>query len=148
MSRSISSPASVQAWKIVRTMLNSSGWSALATTAIILRSRSAAVSSGATRGLDLLEPLLGVEELAAVGNVVPQVYGSSGPSSCSRMLGPVRPEAAAVEPDVEQPVVFVVGFFGGGVEQELAVGSSRSRSNLGFERPDLIEPQRGHAIEH
>ena len=42
-------PASIQAWKIVRTRLNSSGWSALATTAIILRSRSAAASSGATR---------------------------------------------------------------------------------------------------
>ena len=66
-------PASVQAWKRVRTMLNNSGWSALATTAIILRSRSAAASSGGDQGLDLLEPLLGVEELAAVGKVVPQV---------------------------------------------------------------------------
>ena len=62
--------------------------------------------------------------------------------------GPVRPEAAAVKPDVEQPIVFVVGFLGGGVEQELAVGFVPLHADLGFERPDLIEPQRGHAVEH
>ena len=59
--------------------------------------------------------------------------------------GPIRPEAAAVEPDVEQPVVFVVRFFRRGVEQELAGRILPLEANLDLQCPDLIEPQRGHA---
>ena len=108
------------------------------------------VGGGVIRGdqiLDLLEPFLGVEELAAVGNMGSQVLIHQ-PQLLQQDAGPVRPEAAAVEPDVEQPVVFVVGFLGRGVEQELAVGFVPLQADFGFERPDLIEPQRGHAFEH
>ena len=95
------------------------------------------VGGGVIRGdqiLDLLEPFLGVEELAPVGNMGPQVLIHQ-PQLLQQDAGPVRPEAAAVEPDVEQPVVFVVGFLGWGVEQELAVGSSRSRRILTSSAP-------------
>ena len=97
-------------------MVNNSGWSALTTTAIILRSRSAAVSSAATRGSELLEPLLVVAELAAVGEVLTEVLIRQ-PEFVEQDRGPVGPEAAAVEADVEQPVVLVVRLFGGRVEQ-------------------------------
>ena len=92
---------------------------------------------GGDQGLDLLEPLLAVEELAAVGEVLPQVLVAPA-RVLEQDAGPVRPEAAAVEPDVEQPVVLVVGLLGGRVEQELAVGSSRSRRIL-TSSADLIQ---------
>ena len=54
-------------------MLNSSGWSALATTAIILRSRSAAASSGATRVLSFWSRSLVSKNLRRSADVLPQV---------------------------------------------------------------------------
>ena len=95
------------------------------------------VGGGVIRGdqiLDLLEPLLGVEELAPLGNMGPQVLIHQ-PQLLQQDACPVCPEAAAVKPDVEQPVVFVVGFLGGGIEQEFAVGSSRSRRILASSAP-------------
>jgi hypothetical protein len=62
--------------------------------------------------------------------------------------GPIGSEAAAVEANVEQPIVIEVGFFRRSIEQEFARGIIPLKANLGFECPDLIEPQRGHAVEH
>ena len=69
------------------------------------------------------------------------------PQFLQQDAGPIRPEAAAVKPDVEQPVVFVVGFFGGGVEQKLAVRFLALQADFDLKRPDLIEPQGGHVTE-
>ena len=66
---------------------------------------------GGDQGLELLEPLLAVEELAAVGEVPPEPLVDQA-ELLEQDRGPVRPEAAAVEADVEQPVVLVVGLFG------------------------------------
>ena len=107
------------------------------------------VASGVVRGdqiLDLLEPVLGVEEFAAVGNVGPQRRVHQ-PQLLQQDAGLVRPEAAAVKPDVEQPIDFVIGFLGRGVEQELARGFRPLQADFDFERSDLIEPQRGHTVQ-
>ena len=53
--------------------------------------------------------------------------------------GPVGPEAAAVQPDVEQPVIVVVGFLGGCVEEKPAFGVVTFQAHLGFQPTDLIE---------
>ena len=96
---------------------------------------------------ELLQPVLGVEELAAFGQVGPQVLVGQ-PQFLEQDAGPIRLETATVEPDVEQPVVFVVGFWGGRVEQELAVGFVAFQTNFCFERPDFIQPQYGDALQH
>ena len=70
------------------------------------------------------------------------------PQLLQQDAGLIRPEAAAVEPDVEQPVVFVVGFLGGAYRRNLPLGSSRSRRILASSAPTSIEPQDGHVVEH
>ena len=89
---------------------------------------------GGDEALELLEPLLVVEELAAVGEVLTEVLAGQ-PQFVEQERCPVRPEAAAVEADVEQPVVLVVGLLGGRVEQEPGRGSSRSRRILASRAP-------------
>jgi hypothetical protein len=84
--------------------------------------------------LELLEPVFGVEELAPVGHMRPQGSDSAGPTPSAGC----RPEAAAIEPDVEQPVVFVVRFFRGGIEQELAGRFVPLDADFGLERPELV----------
>lgn len=98
------------------------------------------------QGLELSQPVLGVKELVTFGQVGPQVLVGQ-PQLVQQDAGPIRLEAAAVEPDVEQPVVFVVRFGGGRVEQEFAVGFVAFQTNFRFERPDFIQPQRGDPIE-
>ena len=95
----------------------------------------------------LVQPVLGVEERAALGQVGPQMLVRQ-PQLVEQDAGPIRLEAATVEPDVEQPVVFLVGFRSGGVEQELAVGFVAFQANFRFERPDFIQPQYGDALQH
>ena len=71
--------------------------------------------------LDFLEPVLGIEEFATVGNVCSQMQIHQ-PQFLKQDAGFVCSETAAVQPNVEQPVIFVVRFFGRCIEQELAVG--------------------------
>ncbi len=121
-------------------MLNSSGWSALDDDGDHLAVEVGGGVVGGDQRLELLEPFLGVEELAAVGEVLPQVLVGQA-ELVQQDRGPVRPEAAAVEADVEQPVVLVVGLLGRGVEQELAGGFVPLDADLGLQGADLIEPE-------
>ena len=93
------------------------------------------VGGGVVRGdqiLDLLEPVLGIEELATVGNVGSQVQVHQ-PQFLKQDAGLVCSEAATVEPNIEQPVIFVVRFLGRCIEQELAFGVFPLDTDFGFE---------------
>lgn len=102
---------------------------------------------GGDQGFELLQPLSGVKELATFGEVGSQVLLGQ-PQFLEQDAGPIRLEAATVEPDVEQPVVFFVGFCGGRVEQELTVGFVAFQTDFCFERADFIQPQHGDTIKH
>jgi hypothetical protein len=69
------------------------------------------------------------------------------PQRLQQGAGSVSSKGAAVQPDVDQPVVFIVRFFGRCVEQEPAVGFFPFQPNPGFERTDMIEPQCRHAVQ-
>lgn len=58
------------------------------------------------------------------------------------MLARSARNGRAIEPDVEQPVVFVGRFFGRAVEQVLAGLVLPLEAHLRFERACLIKPQR------
>ena len=95
---------------------------------------------------ELLEPLLAVEELAAVGQVAPEPLIQQA-KLFEQDGGPVRPEAAAVEADVEQPVALVVGLLGRRVQQVLPGRVVTLQADLDAQGRLLVEPERGHAVE-
>ena len=101
---------------------------------------------GGNQRLELLQPFLAVEELAAVGEVLPQVLILQAEfiQQDRRAIGS---EAAAIEPNVEQPIAFILRLFGGRVQQILASRVVPFQTNLGFQRRDLVEPQQRHTIE-
>ncbi len=61
---------------------------------------------------------------------------------------PVSQEAAAVQPNVEQPVRFVVRLFGRGIEQVTASGIVSLNPNLRLKGSSLVEAQSLDTIEH
>ncbi len=104
------------------------------------------------QGLELLQPVLVVEELAAFGDVCAQVLVGQ---SQVRPAGwtPGRHGSAAVEANVQQPVVFVVRFFGMASRAEICrrVHHVRCESWLPAPRLDpAAEPQRHreHLLVH
>ena len=92
-------------------MLKSSGWSALDDDGDHLAVEVGGGVVGGDQRLELLEPLLASKNLRRSARCCRRCWFDQA-ELLSRMRGPVRPEAAAVEPDVEQPVVLVVGFLG------------------------------------
>ena len=97
--------------------------------------------------LDLLEPLLGVEELSTLRQMGPQVWIYQ-PQLLQQDARLVRSEASTVQSDVEQPVGIEVGLFLGVVQQKLGGGLVSLDTDFDFKCPDLVQPDLGHAIEH
>lgn len=62
------------------------------------------------------------------------------PQFLQQDAGFVGLETAAVQPNVQQPVIFIVRFFGRCLGQELAVGFFPLQTEFGFECTNVIEP--------
>jgi hypothetical protein len=58
--------------------------------------------------------------------------------------GSISSEAAAVQPDVEEPVIVVIGFLSGCVQKKPAFRVVTFQANFGFQPPDLIEADNLH----
>lgn len=95
--------------------------------------------------LESLEPLLAVKEFPSGRNVIPEMLILE-----SQFIqddgGPVGPKAVAVEANIQKPVIFVVRFFGGGVDQIPSVGIILFHPDFGFQRTHLIQTKNMNAI--
>ncbi|MCG3776667.1 MAG: hypothetical protein JW395_3527 [Nitrospira sp.] len=96
--------------------------------------------------LQPLKALLRIKELPSVGDVSSQ-HRVHEPEFLAQNARPVSPEAAAVEPDVQEPVSVIIRLFRWRVEQELPVGRLSLHPNLHFQRSDLIKSQHRDAVE-
>ena len=89
---------------------------------------------------ELLKTLFAVKEFAAGGNVVTKVLIGQ-PQFIEYHGGPVGTEGAAVETDIEQPVVFVVRFFCRCINEIAPLGIVLLQADFCFKCPNLIQSE-------
>ena len=98
---------------------------------------------GGHQRFELLQPFLVVKEATTLGEMVTQMVIFQ-PQLIKDNGSAISPETAAVQPNVEQPVISVIRFLGWSIQQEPAVGFITFQAYLGGEETDLIETNNVH----
>jgi hypothetical protein len=100
----LTTPSCSKAGKRRNRIAGNSGWSALTSTPIILRSRSSASSLGATHFFEAINPILGTQKFGAGLEMRPQLLRGQ-PQVFQQDRRIVGTEGLAAQANVEQPVV-------------------------------------------
>src|SRR5262249_57025552 len=87
---------------------------------------------GGHQRFELLQPFLVIKEATTLGEMVTQVVIVQ-PQLIQENGSAISPETAAVQPHVEEPVIRVIRFLGGSIQQEPTVGLVTFQAYLGSE---------------
>src|SRR5262249_26836439 len=98
---------------------------------------------GGHQRFELLQPFLVVKEATTLGEMVTQMVIVQ-PQLIQENGSAISPETAAVQPNVEEPVISVLRFLGGSIQQEPTVGLITFQAYLGSEETDLIQTDNVH----
>ena len=93
-----------------------------------------------------MQPLFVIKKLPALCKVLPEMLVSQAELP-QNDRGAVCPEAATVQPHVQQPIVFVVRLLSRRVQQISPSRILLFNANLCFERPNLVKLEDLYAFE-